>query len=302
VTARAVFRRAFLTWADLGPYDRRAVQGTAQRSFSRLFPGTRAWLACAALLALAGCSTAAAPAAKTAKDANDGQLLRLADEHEAQARRINELEARIALLEQEARQAKGHGKPTETVRISKAQREEEDSGGAPQTTAVIRLHEEERRAEETPWVLPTAPAGVATRLEVTSLPNEAAGSPSAGSDPVQHYREALAMIKARRFDDALAQLAIITRMHPQHALAAQAMYWKGEAHYAARRYREALIELEAFIQRHPQSAKVPDALLKAGLCHRHLGQDAVAHRYFERVRKEHPASDAAQSAPREGSS
>jgi tol-pal system protein YbgF len=110
------------------------------------------------------------------------------------------------------------------------------------------------------------------------------------------------MMKARRFDDALAQLALITRMHPQHALAAQAMYWKGEAHYAARRYREALIELEAFMQRHPSNAKLPEALLKAGLCNKHLGQDAVARRYFERVRKEHPGSNAAQSAPREGSS
>jgi TolA-binding protein len=80
------------------------------------------------------------------------------------------------------------------------------------------------------------------------------------------------------------------------------MYWKGEAHYAARRYREALIELEAFIKRHPSNPKVPDALLKAGLCNKHLGQDALAQRYFERVRKEHPGSDAAQSAPREGSS
>lgn len=122
------------------------------------------------------------------------------------------------------------------------------------------------------------------------------------SDPVEHYRYALAMIRKRRYDEALAQLATITRMHPEHALAAPAMYWKGEAHYAARRYREALIELEAFIKRHPRNAKVADALLKAGLCNKRLGQDALANGYFDRVRKEHPGSDAAQSAPREGSS
>ena len=258
--------------------------------------------ACAVLLVLSGCSSAATAPSKTAKDANDAVLARLSDEHEAQTRRITGLEARIGLLEQEARHAKKDWKPTETVRISKANRED-DEGKELEPTAVIRLHEEGRAEPETPWVLPTAPAGVATRLEVMPLPGEGATvAPSASSDPVAHYREALALIKARRFDEALAQLAIITRMHSQHALAAQAMYWKGEAHYAARRYREALIELEAFIKRHPSSPKVPDALLKAGLCNKHLGQDGLAQRYFERVRKEHPGSDAAQSAPREGSS
>lgn len=260
--------------------------------------------ACATSLVLFGCAGSAATEPKTPKNANDALLARLTDEHDAQSRRITELETRIALLEQEARRTKADYKPTETVRISKAQRAEEEREDSGRTTAVIRLHEEPREAQlepETPWVLPTAPAGVATRLEVTSGDGASAG-PAPASDPVQHYREALALIKERRFDDALAQLAIITRQHPEHALAAQAQYWKGEAHYAARRYREALIELEAFMKRYPSNPKVPDALLKAGLCNKHLGQDALANRYFERVRKEHPGSDAAQSAPREGSS
>lgn len=250
---------------------------------------------------LSGCAGSAATSTTTPDKAHDALVARLSDQHDAQTRRITELETRIALLEQEARRAKVDYKPTETVRISKAKREEERAESQ-ETTAVIRLHEDARdaRAEpETPWVLPTAPAGVATRLEVMPM-GGAAAAPS--SDPVQHYREALAMIKERRFDEALAQLAIITRMHADHALAPQAQYWKGEAHYAARRYREALIELEAFIKRYPGNSKVPDALLKAGLCNKHLGQDAVANRYFERVRKEHPGSGAAQSVPREGSS
>lgn len=255
------------------------------------------------LLALSGCAGTAAPSTTTPAKSNDALVAQLSDQHEAQSRRITELETRIALLEQEARRAKSDYKPTETVRISKAQREEERAESE-QTTAVIRLHEEPRsaRAEaETPWVLPTAPAGVATRLEVMPV-GEAGAQPAPSSDPVQHYREALAMIKERRYDEALSQLAIITRMHADHALAPQAQYWKGEAHYAARRYHEALIELEAFIKRYPSNPKVPDALLKAGLCNKHLGQDAMANRYFERVRKEHPGSGAAQSASQEGSS
>lgn len=256
--------------------------------------------ACVILLALSGCA-GGTPAPKTAATAANGAVLaRLSDANEAQERRITELETRIALLEQEARREKESYKPTETVRISKAKREEEDEAEEQRTTAVIRLHEQERSEPETPWVLPTAPAGVATRLEVVPLAG-AGASPSA-SDPVESYRTALSLIRAQKYDEALAQLALITRLFPEHPLAAPAQYWKGEAHYAARRYREALIELEAFIERNPGHAKVPNALLKAGLCNKHLGQDALAHRYFDRVRKEHPGSDAAQSAPREGSS
>jgi tol-pal system protein YbgF len=285
-----------LTWTDLDPYDRRAVKGRPPAAFG----------ACVLLLALSGCAGGAASTTTTPHKANDALFARLSDQHDAQTRRITELETRIALLEQEARSAKRDFKPTETVRISKAKREEERVESEA-TTAVIRLHEDARDARvepETPWVLPTAPAGVATRLEVVPMAGGRGGtaSPAQASDPVQHYRDALAMIKERRFDEALAQLAIITRMHADHALAPQAQYWKGEAHYAARRYRESLIELEAFIKRHPSNPKVPDALLKAGLCNKHLGQDAVANRYFERVRKEHPGSGAAQSVPREGSS
>jgi tol-pal system protein YbgF len=252
------------------------------------------------MLALSGCAGSTPAHSTTAKGAVDPMFVHLRDANEAQGRRITELESRIALLEQEARRTKDSYKPIETVRISKAQRDEQEAEDI-RPTAVIRLHEEQPAEPETPWVLPTAPAGVATRLEVVPMAGDNGAAP-APSDPVVHYREALAMIKARRYDEALAQLAIITRQHPEHTLAAQAQYWKGEAHYAARRYREALIELEAFMKRYPSSAKVPDALLKAGLCNKHLGQDALANRYFDRVRKEHPGSDAAQSAPREGSS
>jgi tol-pal system protein YbgF len=280
-----------LTSTEVRPYDQSAVKGRPQ-----------AFGVCAILLVLSGCAGSAA-SSPTATKANEALIVRLSDEHEAQSKRITELETRIALLEQEARSAKTDYKPSATVRISKAVREAEKPEEE-RTTAVIRLHEEppaERAQPETPWVLPTAPAGVATRLEVMPMSGDRS-APAPSSDPVKHYRDALAMIKERRYDEALAQLASITRMHPDHALAASAMYWKGEAHYAARRYREALIELEAFIKRHPGNAKVADALLKAGLCNKHLGQDALANGYFDRVRKEHPGSDAAQSAPREGSS
>jgi tol-pal system protein YbgF len=272
-------------------------------------------------LGLVGCATAT-PARPTATAQNDARMSALSAASDAQTQRIAELESRIALLEQEARRAKEPARPKETVRIGEHRRSEPDaepsleagerrgaartsSKNADESVAVIRLHEaaplpspDEGSAS---WVLPTAPAGVATSLEVVPLP-DASGRSTAPADPTARYREALSLIKERRFDEALALLALFTRENPEHALTAQAIYWKGEAHYAARRYREALIELETFIRRFPTSSKVPDALLKAGLCNQRLGQAAHAERYFDQVRKDHPSSAAAQNAPREGSS
>ncbi len=269
-------------------------------------------------LGLVGCASAT-PTRSTTVAQGEARVSALSAASEAQSQRIAELESRIALLEQEARRSKEPTRSKETVRIGERRpevggedrleggespaRSGRSSKNANESVAVIRLHEGAALpapgGEQTPWVLPTAPAGVATSLEVVPLPG---GSERAELDPTARYREALSMIKARRFDEALAQLALFTRENPEHALTAQAIYWKGEAHYAARRYREALIELEAFIRRFPSSSKVPDALLKAGLCNRRLGQAALAERYFDQVRKEHPSSAAAQNAPREGSS
>lgn len=262
-------------------------------------------------------STAPGPGGTTVAGKPSTELLRLSDAAEAQERRILELEARIALLEQEARSAqRPTTKPTETVRIGTSARNIEDSPSLParESVAVVRLHEEPAPRQlarpvagqaQQDWTLPVAPRGVPTSLEVVPLPEDRAKLELQGAavDPRARYRDALALLQARRFDDALAQLAALSREVPaDHPLAAQATYWKGEAHYAARRYRDALVAFEALIARFPSSTKVPDALLKAGLCNKRLGQDALAQRYFEQVRKEHPTSDAAQSAPREGSS
>jgi tol-pal system protein YbgF len=268
-------------------------------------------------LGLVGCATTAPARPSTTPAQGDARMNALSAASDAQSQRIAELEARIALLEQEARRSKEPGRSKETVRIGEQRRDasDEESGerrstrasskSADETVAVIRLHEQAPLPEPDEsgagWVLPAAPAGVATSLEVVPLP-DGSGKPLGSVDPTARYREALNLIKERRFDEALALLALFTRENPEHALTAQATYWKGEAHYAARRYREALIELETFIRRFPTSSKVPDALLKAGLCNQRLGQAALAERYFDQVRKEHPSSAAAQNAPREGSS
>jgi tol-pal system protein YbgF len=155
---------------------------------------------------------------------------------------------------------------------------------------------------------PAPPPGVATSLAVVPLPGarseqvleraEAGGQEQARAE----YRAALALLRTRRYTDALAAFDIFLQRHPEHALSDNAVYWRGEAHYAERRYEQALQQFAAVLTRFPDSNKAADSLLKVGLCHLRLGNRVEAARYFERVREQYPNSVAAQSAPREGSS
>jgi tol-pal system protein YbgF len=116
---------------------------------------------------------------------------------------------------------------------------------------------------------------------------------------VRTYREALAHMSARRLDEALAGLDTFLRAHPGHAYAGNAMYWRGEIHYARRDYRRALAELIALVERFPQASKIPEALLRIGLCHARMGDPARARQVFERLRTDYPRSVAARMVPEE---
>jgi tol-pal system protein YbgF len=269
------------------------------------------------MLALAGCAGATAssrPSTKAGPPA--AKLVQLEERARAQEQRVRELEARIALLEQEARAARSTPvKPTETVRIGARRREPDVAHGEPaEARPVIRLHEH-REAPE-PLALPAPPPGVPTRLAVVPLPGEAAKAMPAtktapprhvsaageAGDPREDYRAALGLLRARNFEAALAAFEAFVARHPGHALTDNAVYWQGEAHYAERRYREALEQFESLVAHYPRSNKLADALLKIGLCHRRLGDGERAAQYFHRVREQYPNSDAARIASREGSS
>jgi len=275
-----------------------------------------------ATFALAGCAGAghARAGAASADDAAAPPTVvqGLQRESVEQSRRIAELEARLGLLEQEARSFRQTpGKPSETVRIdtrrdvveTAADSDDEDSPLPRMRVPVVRLHEREGEpAFDEPLALPEPPSGVSPKLAVVPLPGERAskgrhGTPE-GSDASarERYRAALRALRDRRWDEALEGFTQFLGAHPEHALAEDAMYWRGEAHYAQRHYREALIDFEAVVLRAARGAKTADALLKLGLCHQRLGDQLSAERYFRQLREQYPSSDAARIASRENAS
>jgi tol-pal system protein YbgF len=267
-----------------------------------------------AMVALAGCAGAGSARAGAASTAQATVVQELQRESVEQSRRIAELEARLGLIEQEARESRQTpGKPTQTVRIGERRetRADADEGASlpRMRVPVVRLHEREPDpAIAEPLDLPEPPSGVSPKLAVVPLPTERASKVSratpggADASARERYRLALRALRDRRWDEALDSFTQFLSAHPEHDLAHDAMYWRGEAHYAQRHYRDALIDFEAVVLRSSRDTKTPDALLKLGLCHQHLGDQPSAERYFRQLREQYPSSDAARIASRENAS
>jgi len=264
------------------------------------------------LLALSGCAAPAAerPASSVPSASAPGAVERLAQTAEEQGRRIAELEARIGLLDREARDLRAHAtsKPAETVRIGPRRPAPEpafvpDADRGP--VEVVRLYERER--EPAPVEMPAPPSGVSPKLGVVPLPaarseSAAAAEDSAPASEKDAFRNALRLVRERRWDDALQALQRFATQYSGGALAASALYWEGEVQYAQRNYGQALQAFQRVLERFPASAKTAESMLKIGLCHRRLGDQAAAERYFRQLREQYPTSDAARIASREGSS
>jgi tol-pal system protein YbgF len=273
------------------------------------------WTACAAG---AGQTKSAARA--------DERLAELARSQAEQAGRIAELEARLRLLEADARQgrsAAGSGaRSSETVRIGAASARALTSGADPDAGMSTEAEEvgEQRpalllrgraRAGSEPEArreLPPLPVAHES-LPVVPLPaadrarRESGSAPAAVSDSAtSNYRAALRLLRERRFDDAALALSNWLADNPDHALLDKALYWRAEARYAKRDYRQALAEFETVIERFPGSEKAPDSLFKIGMCLLHLGSERKARDYFRRVQEQYPNSEAASLASREESS
>jgi tol-pal system protein YbgF len=273
-----------------------------------------------ATFALAGCAGAgqARPGTASADDAATQPTAMQEMQREAadQSRRIAELEARLGLIEQEARQwRETPSKPTQTVRIGTRRSDREEIDGANEQAPrsgvpIVRLHELELEpVADEPLVLPEPPSGVSSTLAVVPLPGQRASKamrdglqPPLATTPREQYRAALRALRDRRWDEALQTFTEFLSAYPEHELTEHAIYWRGEVHYARRHYREALIDFEAVVLHPSRGTKRADALLKLGMCHRRLGDLASAERYFRQLREQYPSSDAARIASRENPS
>ncbi len=112
------------------------------------------------------------------------------------------------------------------------------------------------------------------------------------------YDAALGMISAKKYNQALDAFASFLVKWPDHPLAENALYWRGESYFALGDFARAEEQFEGVVSRFPTGNKSPDALLKAGLCAKQLGKNEIAKSWFDKLAREYPRSDAARKIPR----
>ncbi len=160
---------------------------------------------------------------------------------------------------------------------------------------VLRLHgEAEPLASAEGLELPPPPARVGV------APGRP--SPQAPNAEQRSYRDALALLEARRVDAARRAFDAHLRAHPRGAYAARASWWRAECLYALRAYTEALAAYRSFASVHGAHARAPEALLRASLCLVRMGRQSEARELRTELQRRYPDSLAARSARRAGAS
>lgn len=147
---------------------------------------------------------------------------------------------------------------------------------------------------------------LSTTSDVPALPafieEETLATPTLADSGVQDYRAGLSLIREQKFDEALTALSAFLDVHPDHAYADNALFWRGEIHYLRNDTARALKEFKTVEKQHPWGNKLPDALYRIGQIYLKRGDKTRAQAYFEKVREQFPDTAAARLALREDAS
>jgi tol-pal system protein YbgF len=107
------------------------------------------------------------------------------------------------------------------------------------------------------------------------------------------YRQALALVQARRHDEAVAALRAFVKDFADHDYADNAQYWLGECFYDRQDYSAALREFRKVPEMFPQGNKVPDAQLKIAFSYLALGSRRPGRETLQLIVRDHGAHPAA---------
>lgn len=134
----------------------------------------------------------------------------------------------------------------------------------------------------------------------SAAPNPAASSSSAlpvpQGDDRANYQAAFDLLKDGKYPEAIGGFKQFMTTFPNSALADNAQYWLGEAHYVTKQYPDALRDFRVVLERYPDSRKIPDALLKIGYCNYELKNWPEARSALNQVVKQYADTTAARLA------
>ncbi len=112
----------------------------------------------------------------------------------------------------------------------------------------------------------------------------------------QEYRFAYTAFRKGDPDGAIQLFEAFLNSHPKSNLAADAIYWIGEAHFGKGRFDEAVLQFDRVIKEHPGSKKELSALLKQGEAFEKMGDPRSAGIIFRKLVTDHPHTAQARVA------
>ena len=108
------------------------------------------------------------------------------------------------------------------------------------------------------------------------------------------YANAMSFIKKKDFARALEQLDLFAKTYPEHALAANALYWSGEVQLAESNFDLAIKQFQTVVAQHPSHNKAADSHYKLAVSYDRSGNTAKAKEILTQVIKQYPGiSDSA---------
>ena len=119
---------------------------------------------------------------------------------------------------------------------------------------------------------------------------------NAPSPEQQQYREAYNLLREGSIDQAVSLFEDFLKRYPKSNLAADAIYWIGEARFASGRYDEAVLQFDRVIKEFPGSRKELNALLKQGLAFEKMDDPRSARIIFQKLVQEKPHTPQARVA------
>ncbi len=144
------------------------------------------------------------------------------------------------------------------------------------------------------------PAGPAAEPEGAPPPKSAEPVQKKASrsdkDAKTAYDQAMADLKAGRYNVAVDKFLEFVERWPAHEYADNSLYWAGEAYYTRSLWNKALDYFLQVVEVYPMENKTADAMLKIGLCQMNLGNPTAARNAFESVIQSYPDSPVANLA------
>lgn len=134
------------------------------------------------------------------------------------------------------------------------------------------------------------------RLRSQRTEKKQADSASAEFACTQSFQSAVALMRDKKYDDAIAAFQSFVGSCSTHTSVGDARYWLGECTYSQSRFADAIPLFESFVTVYPTSEYLSRALYKIARCYQELDKRSEAKKRFQQIVDKYPETPEAKQS------